>query len=418
MVVRSARPGRLSSVVDMELTLKRLLEQAEFTRAKRGYDANEVDDFLDRAVAMATKVEARLTQALEESKGVQGPKEAKGPAPAEVEAEVERRLQARLAELPASPAPVMASEEETAEEVRRTIVLAQRTADAAVREARQDAARLLGEANERAVALNEEADTTLAAARIEMAREIDAERRIAQERLAGEIGELEATREALRSDVTVLERHVSEQRNQLRTTVGDLQRLLDDPVSLRASPEPALLDPLVPSPIVTARSGERGEGDEGGTGGHRGGGGGGAAGPQGGRGGTGGTRGPAAGGGGGGRSAPVEQTAVKIDEEGSGDSAGPEAASGPPSGGEVDLRDLDRSNAGPPTVRSSSVDAAADRPDPVPNPDEGDEDAFLDELRRAMADDAPLGPRQDSASGSSSESSDEDRRSWPFGKRR
>lgn len=381
----------------MELTLKRLLEQAEFTRAKRGYDANEVDDFLDRAVAMATKVEARLTQALEESKG---PPEPKGPAPAEIEAEVDRRVKARLAEAPAAPAPVpaappaLASEEETAEEVRRTIVLAQRTADAAVREARQDAARLLNEAKDRAAALNDEADNTLAAARLEMAREIDAERRIAQERLAGEIGELESAREALRSDITVLERYVGEQRNQLRTTVDDLQRLLDDPAGFRTAPEPALLDPVVPSPIVTARpAAALGQGDDGGTG---------RSWASGGSSSSWGGTGTATGGAvaeGGGSEAPVEQTAVVTDDEAH-DADDPEptsgSADGPSSFGHAD----ETTPTGPASTGGSASDS--------------DEDAFLDELRRAMADDEPLGPRDDPGS----ELSDEDRRSWRFGKRR
>jgi DivIVA domain-containing protein len=386
----------------MELTLKRLLEQAEFTRAKRGYDANEVDDFLDRAVAMATKVEARLTQALEESKGAPEPK---GPAPAEIEAEVDRRVKARLAEAPAAPAPApvpaappaLASEEETAEEVRRTIVLAQRTADAAVREARQDAARLLNEAKDRAAALNDEADNTLAAARLEMAREIDAERRIAQERLAGEIGELESAREALRSDITVLERYVGEQRNQLRTTVDDLQRLLDDPAGFRTAPEPALLDPVVPSPIVTARPaaalGQGDDSDDGRTG-HSWGSGGSSL--------SWGGTGTATGGAvaeGGGSEAPVEQTAVVIDDEAH-DADDPEptsgSADGPSSFGHAD----ETTPTGPASTGGSASD--------------GEEDAFLDELRRAMADDEPLGPRDDPGS----ELSDEDRRSWRFGKRR
>src|SRR4051794_9269230 len=117
----------------MELTLKRLLEQAEFTMLKgrrRGYDQTEVDDFLDRASAMAAQVESHM-QALEAAASGGG---AAAPAPADVEAEIERRVSERLATAPTAP-----SEEETAEEVRRTIVLAQRTADAAVREAREDA---------------------------------------------------------------------------------------------------------------------------------------------------------------------------------------------------------------------------------------------------------------------------------------
>ncbi|QXC63456.1 DivIVA domain-containing protein [Aquihabitans sp. G128] len=182
----------------MELTLKRLLEQAEFTETRKGYDRGQVDDFLDKAVAMATKVEARLTQALDQSKAAPS---ASGPSAAELEAEVERRVQARLADLPApAPAPVAhdapsgPSEDETAEEVRRTLVLAQRTADAAVREAREDAAKLLSDAQERAAKLNAEAEAAAANAHAGLVSQIEDERRAAHDRLAAEIGELESAR--------------------------------------------------------------------------------------------------------------------------------------------------------------------------------------------------------------------------------
>jgi DivIVA domain-containing protein len=130
----------------MELTLKRLLEHAEFKKYRgKGYDPTEVDDFLDRAAAMAGKVEVQLTQALEQAmaagSGTGAPAE---PDPAAIEAEVERRLAERVAATPAAGP----SEEETASQAQRTLVMAQRTADAAVREAREDADKLLTAAKE------------------------------------------------------------------------------------------------------------------------------------------------------------------------------------------------------------------------------------------------------------------------------
>jgi DivIVA domain-containing protein len=386
----------------MELTLKRLLEQAEFAKAKRGYDADEVDEFLDRAVAMAAKVEVRLTQALEQAKDA-GSAPA-GPAPAEVEAEVERRVQARLAEQPAVDRPSGASEEEAAEEVRRTIVLAQRTADAAVREAREDAARLLAEARERADALNDEADNALTVARQEVARQIEIDRRAAQERLAAEIADLEGIRESLRSDVTVLERHVTEQRDQLRSSVGELQRVLDDPAGFRLAPTPALLDPDIPSPIVTAgttassgadtvAAGRSDDEDRAATD---------EAPPSG--------EPPAAAGDGPGTAEP-ERPEPR--------SGGPGAA---PGGDGVSFGEVDHaapgvpeaSYGGPPTAPVSAVDLGGGG-----HGDGGDrdEDAFLTELRKAMADDEPLGPRSGSGAAPSGFAEDEGR-GWRFGKRR
>jgi len=68
------------------------------------------------------------------------------------------------------------------------------------------------------------------------------------------------------------------------------------------------------------------------------------------------------------------------------------------------------------------LELAFDEVPPTP-PDDGtdSDDAFLAELRKAMADDSPLGPRDDDASPGStsmSDDDDEDRKGWRFGKRR
>lgn len=229
----------------MELTLKRLLEQATFNTARKGYDQAEVDEFLDRAVGMATKVEARLTRALEEAKAApttptapraatQAPVSAPaGPSEADIEAEVARRVEAKLAETPPAPSrpgpddPIGPSEEETAEEIRRTIVLAQRTADAAIREAREEAASIVAEA---------QGDAARA-------------RNVARQELAEEIAALQVTRDALRKDTDTLTSHVDGQRFELRRVVSELQAIVDDPERLKVAPTPALEDPEVPADL-------------------------------------------------------------------------------------------------------------------------------------------------------------------------
>lgn len=235
----------------MELTLKRVLEHAEFPKYRgKGYDPAAVDDFLDKAAAMAAKVEVQLTQALEAAQA------GGGPSQEDIQAEVERRVNQRLAE-EAENRPAGASEEEAAEEVRRTIIMAQRTADAAVREAREDAEKIVGSAKDqaetmvadaeaRAEALRTEAEAHAASTREETEAEATRERREARQRLAAEIAELEAIRETLRTDVTVLERHVSEQRTQLSSTLDELRTLLEDPTGFRVAPSPALQDPALP----------------------------------------------------------------------------------------------------------------------------------------------------------------------------
>lgn len=380
----------------MELTLKRLLEQAEFNDARKGYDRAEVDDFLDRAVAMATKVEAKLTETMDQSKASGA---AAGPTAAEVEAEVERRVAVRLSEQPAPPPGP--SEEEMAEEVRRTIVLAQRTADAAVREAREDAAKLLADANERAAGIDAQVASEAAAARAAVAAEVATERGEARERLAAEISELEGIREALRSDVTVLERHVEEQRNQLRSTVGELQRLLDDPGGFRMAPTPALLDPVLPgadpapgSPAASPPAAEVPAPVE----------------PEVA------VEAPA--------DPPVFDAAVAADPVD--DSSAPDPDVGPDDPADsLDFSDVDHEapgvaplDSGPPTAPVSAVDLGLPPQDLARHP--ADEDAFLSELRKAMADEEPLGPREQTQQDTADfyGDDDDDRRGWRFGKRR
>jgi DivIVA domain-containing protein len=457
----------------MELQLKRLLEQAKFTPRKGGYAQAEVDDFLDRASAMAAKVEAELTQALEQAKA------GGGTSPEEVEAEIERRVAERVA----SQASDGAAEEAAAEEAHRTLLLAQRTADAAVREAREDAEKMRAHATEHAETVTADADAAAAktiadaeakaaelvsgaearAARLQADAEAQAiaERRDARQRLASEIAELEGARESLRSDVTLLERHVEEQRSQLSSTISELHRLLDDPSGFRLAPAPALAEPQLPDfsdldepeavaepePAAEETDTEAevpaGAADDAGL-----------------------TQG----------AAPeavekvehaepehvesehveavVEPTVEPIADPGpfAAPPASAEAATeaapvadvvvidsdepAPPapeaSAGAVpqamlfeavdheapDVR-IDEVETGPATAPVAAVDLGVEEPAPASAANAAtDDDAFLAELRKAMADDEPLGPRDHDQAAHHGDFLDEDRRGWRFGRRR
>lgn len=420
----------------MELTLKRLLEHAEFKKYRgKGYDPAEVDDFLDRAAAMAGKVEVQLTQALDAAKA--------GGAPdaSAIEAEIDRRVAQRIAEMP-PPEPAASSgpsEEETAEEVRRTIIMAQRTADAAVREAREDADKILAAANEqaqtlvadaeaRAAALRTDTEEHAARVRDEVEEEATRERREARQRLASEIAELEGVRESLRSDVSVLERHVEEQRTQLGSTLAELQQILDDPSGFRLAPPPALSDhelpdfsdldeappsasepvdaaeePPAPEPVAEAPAPAPGPADpepepdpepvaqvepE----------------PE--------------------LAAPAEVPVDEAEEDGGPPPIdAPSASTSTPQ--PLNFADVDHAapgvedpfDGGPPTAPVSAIDLGIA---PVaPEAPRSDEDPFLAELRKAMADDEPLGPRdQEPPTAGDGLFDDDDRRGWRLGRRR
>ncbi|WP_426572599.1 DivIVA domain-containing protein [Aquihabitans sp. McL0605] len=388
----------------MELTLKRLLEHAEFKKYRgKGYDPTEVDDFLDRAAAMAGKVEVQLTQALDQAKAGGGGAPG-APDPAVVEAEVERRVAERLASAPSGP-----SEEDTAAQAQRTLVMAQRTADAAVREAREDADKMLAAAKEqstsmvadaesRAATLNADTDKRSADSKAEIEAEAVRERREARQRLAGEITELEGIRESLRSDVNVLERHVEEQRSQLGSTLAELQQILDDPSGFRMAPAPALADPQLPDFSDLDAPAEAP-----------------AAAPE--------------------PEAPVDAAAEPTDELATDPDPEPdvveatpeptpaaEAPAPPPPPPALAFDEIDHeapglddpTESGPPTAPVSAVELGLSDEAVV----DADDDAFLTELRKAMADDEPLGPRDDAQhEPSDALFDDDDRRGWRFGRK-
>jgi DivIVA domain-containing protein len=207
----------------MEIT-PQAINEVEFRQRVRGYDPDEVDEFLER---MSTGVE-RLLDELRHAN--------------ERALAAERRLAtAGTAEPAGRPAPV----DET-EAISRTLILAQRTADAAVAEARDQAATTIAQANEQAARTvaeaREQSAAMVAEAETEARRQLDDTR----QRVAAEVAELEATRDSLRDDVDLLERHVDEQRLRLRASIDELHRLLEDPGHLRLAPLPELSGAALP----------------------------------------------------------------------------------------------------------------------------------------------------------------------------
>lgn len=189
----------------MEVT-PQLLKEVEFAERWRGYDPGEVDEFLERLGAGVAELRQRLQEA-----------EARAEA-------AERR--AAAAEARAAHGPGETADVET---IQRTLLLAQRTADAAIHDAEQQAARTVAVAEERASAM-------LAEAEAEARRTVEG----ARQRLQSEVTSLEQAREALQGDVALLERHLEDARQRLRVSLRDLQEVLDHPELLRTPAPPQL----------------------------------------------------------------------------------------------------------------------------------------------------------------------------------
>jgi cell division initiation protein len=166
----------------MEVSPKTFRE-VEFREKLRGYHPEDVDQFLEQ---MATGVEAlheKLRQALERA----------------------QRAEALAAESGGSD-----------ETLRRTLVLAQRTADQAVQEAREQASRIVGAAEQKAQAMLAEAE--------------ERARRLHNEALAdvrSELAKLETTRAHSQQEVDRLERWADEQRAHLVASLHDALGMLE-----------------------------------------------------------------------------------------------------------------------------------------------------------------------------------------------
>ncbi|HZM31663.1 MAG TPA: DivIVA domain-containing protein [Acidimicrobiales bacterium] len=222
----------------MELT-PQSLHAVEFREARRnGYNTRDVDDFIERVAAGVGHLTDRL-RAVE----------------ARAEAADARLIEAQRELDEARRRPPTPEASETDETLRRTLVLAQRTADATIKEAKEEANRVLSEAREEAARTRAEA-------------EADARRGAESARIAAEaeVDTLLSSREKLRADIEVLTKKLGEQRSNIRAGVNELQRLLDDPNALKPISTPPLAEvdrPIALDPVPPADAEADAEGSNG-----------------------------------------------------------------------------------------------------------------------------------------------------------
>jgi DivIVA domain-containing protein len=314
----------------MEVTAQ-ALHDVEFREAKRGgYHTQDVDEFLEKLAVAIERHDAQMREARQRV------------AAAEQRAnDAERRVEEG------------GGSSDADETLKRTLVLAQRTADAAIREAEERAARTVATAEEEAARMLADAHEATARAYAEAEEEANRSQMEARTRVLAELQELETSRELLRNDVEAMERMIEEQRERLRVSVRELQVLLDDPGALREAPLPRLADVRVPEADL-ARSEPRS------------------------------------------RLVAQPRDAYEDEEESAWDSDEEDDGwEGP------DDADDYQPVAAPPRNPRDQL-----RPDPRPMVAEArrqsesearqrDEDAYLAELRKAMVDDQPLGPRDE-----------------------
>jgi len=173
----------------------------EFRLGLKGYNVDEVDEYLEKAAVEAETLQEQMRQMGERLRQA---------------SERIAQLESQRREAPAAQA---APDPVADESLQRTLLLAQKFVDQTKRDSENEAAELISQAEERARA-------TLAHAE-ERARQISAE---AEQRLREEVTRLEGMRGQLATDVENMARHLESERNRLRTTLSEVLKWVEENV--------------------------------------------------------------------------------------------------------------------------------------------------------------------------------------------
>jgi DivIVA domain-containing protein len=176
----------------MDISAK-ILREVEFRDRLRGYDTDEVDDFLERVAVGFDELTAELNAAL---------------------------ARADHAEHQTAPEPMTSDNDDS---IKRTLVLAQRTADLAVREAQDEASKILEDARAAAAAAMSDARSSAELARSK-----------AEQDLRDVVDRLSAERARLETEVASLVGLIGAERTRLTNTLKAMLVKIED---INVSPE-------------------------------------------------------------------------------------------------------------------------------------------------------------------------------------
>lgn len=215
-----------------------LLTDVQFSERRRGYDPEEVDNFLERVSGAVAQLQDKLREATTRAEEADGKIADAQRARSAAEAEL-----ARLGGDPAAaPAPISVDPELEAERASRVLLMAQKTADATIDDANVTAQQTIADARARAASLIADAEGEGEKLRGDAKREAD--ELVEQQRatVVRDVKELEDVRASVQSDVETLNNHLDEQRSRIRRGVEALAMVLDDPDGLRVDVAPELQD--------------------------------------------------------------------------------------------------------------------------------------------------------------------------------
>jgi len=178
------------------------LRTVEFRLGLKGYNVDEVDEYLEKAAVEAEHLLEQVRQSGERLRQA---------------TERIAQLEASRRDAPAAAAPVEPQPNDDA--LQRTLLMAQKFVDQAKRESEAEAAEVIAQAEERARATVAQAE--------EQARRLVTESEV---RLREEVARLEELRGQLASDVENMARHLEAERNRLRSSLAEVLKWVDEHV--------------------------------------------------------------------------------------------------------------------------------------------------------------------------------------------
>jgi cell division initiation protein len=234
------------------------LRTVEFRLGIKGYNVDEVDEYLDRAAQEAEALQENLRQlndrlrqagdrivALEkevrdsvaEAATQAVPVPAPAPAPAPVTA---------VAPVPAPSTSTAVEQAPSDETLQRTLLLAQKFVDQLKRESESEAAATVAQAEAKARATVAEAEQTAKTLEYESQRQV-----------REEVARLEANRNELATDVESMARHLESERNRLREALSEILSWVDENVQptnslMGVRPKPAASPKPAPPAAIGA----------------------------------------------------------------------------------------------------------------------------------------------------------------------
>lgn len=180
------------------------LRTVEFRLGLRGYDVDEVDDYLEKVAVEADAMQEQLRQTTERLRQA-----AERIAQLEAaKAEEPREEEPKAPEPEVVAAAAVAADAATTSSLQRTLEMAQRFVDQTKRESEEEAARVVGEAQTRA----------------------DELRADAEKRYRDDLSRLEGLKSKLTSDVESMARQLEAERTRLRTSLGEMITWIEDNV--------------------------------------------------------------------------------------------------------------------------------------------------------------------------------------------